>query len=125
VRSRLVFENDERVYTPADLLSLCLALKVPFVYDAHHHRCLPDGLSVEEVTWRALKTWNREHLFHLSSPKCGWKGGQPQFHHDYIDAKDFPACWRGPDITVGVEAKAKELSIKRLQTYLRIRAPGT
>lgn len=118
-RSRLAFENDDRVYTPADLLPFCVANGVPFVYDVHHHRCLPDGMSVEDVTRRALKTWDREPLFHVSSPKFGWKGPTPQLHHDYIDIKDFPACWRGLAITVEVEAKAKELAIKRLLKQLR------
>ena len=118
VRSRLAFENDDRVYTPADLLPFCLEHQLPFVYDVHHHRCLPDGLGVEEVTARALKTWDREPLFHLSSPKFGWKGPTPNLHHDYIDIKDFPACWRRLDITIEVEAKAKELAIKRLLAQL-------
>lgn len=118
VRSRLAFENDDRVYTPADLLPLCRACKVPFVYDAHHHRCLPDALSAKAATQQALKTWNREPLFHLSSPKAGWAGADPRLHHDYIDIKDFPACWRGLDITIEIEAKAKELAIARLRRQL-------
>lgn len=118
VRSRLVLENDDRIYTPADLLPFCRAHKVPFVYDIHHHRCLPDGLSAEEVTRQALKTWNREPLFHLSSPKYGWAGADPRPHSDYIDIADFPACWRGLDATIEVEAKAKELAIARLRSQL-------
>lgn len=119
VRSRLAFENDDRSYAPADLLPFCAEHKFPFVYDAHHHRCLPDGVSVEAVTALALKTWNREPLFHLSSPKFGWQGSDPRPHHDYIDIKDFPACWRGLDITIEVEAKAKETAIKKLRAQLK------
>lgn len=115
VRSRLAFENDDRIYAPADLLPFCEEHKLPFVYDAHHHRCLPDGLTQEAVTRRALKTWNREPLFHLSSPRDGWGGADPRPHHDYIDVRDFPACWRGLDLTIEVEAKAKELAIARLR----------
>ena len=118
VRSRLAFENDDRVYTPSDLLPFCRENELPFVYDVHHHRCLPDGLGEEEVTGRALKTWSREPLFHLSSPKCGWKGLTPNLHSDYINIRDFPACWRRLDITIEVEAKAKELAIKRLSGQL-------
>ncbi len=83
VRSRLTLENDDRVYTPADLLPVCHATGVPLVYDVHHHRCLPDGLSVEDATQQALATWNREPLFHLSSPLGGWSAGKPRSHDDY------------------------------------------
>ncbi|OGR66431.1 MAG: UV damage repair endonuclease UvsE [Elusimicrobia bacterium GWB2_63_22] len=118
VRSRLVLENDDRVYTPADLLPFCREHRVPFVYDVHHHRCLPDGLGVGKATELALATWNREPLFHLSSPKEGWRGPDTRSHHDYIDLKDFPAAWRGLDVTIEVEAKAKELAIARLRAQL-------
>ena len=116
--ARLAFENDDRIYTPADLLPFCEEHKLPFVYDVHHHRCLPDALTPEAVTRRALKTWDREPLFHLSSPRDGWGSPDPRPHHDYIDLKDFPACWRGLDITIEVEAKAKELAIARLREQL-------
>ena len=118
VRSRLTFENDDRVYTPKDLLPVCRDMGIPLVYDVHHHRCLPDGSSVEETTELAVDTWNREPLFHLSSPKNGWESGNPGHHHDYIDADDFPACWKNLDITVEVEAKAKELAVLKLMQDL-------
>jgi len=89
------------------------------VYDVHHHRCCPDSLSVAEATAAARATWNREPLFHISSPLEGWTGPKPERHHDYIDPKDFPAAWRGWDLTVEVEAKAKELAVTRLQQALR------
>ena len=114
-RRRLTMENDDRVYTPADLLPLCRRENVPFVYDVHHHRVLPDGQSVPDVTRQALATWDREPLFHVSSPRDGWGGAAPQRHHDYVNPADFPACWlevaQARDLTVDVEAKGKELAV--------------
>jgi UV DNA damage endonuclease len=118
-RSRLTIENDDKVYTPADLLPICKAEGVPLVYDVHHHRCNPDGMSAEEATKKALATWNREPMFHISSPINGWDGSNPERHHDFIDVQDFPECWRRKRITVEVEAKAKEVAVKRLLAELR------
>ncbi|MBL9122708.1 MAG: UV DNA damage repair endonuclease UvsE [Planctomycetaceae bacterium] len=117
-RSRLTVENDDRVYTPRDLLPLCAATGIPLVYDVHHHRCHPDGLTEAEATAQACATWQREPLAHLSSPLAGWQGPGPQRHHDYIDVGDFPECWRQRTLTVEVEAKAKELAVLRLQREL-------
>ena len=121
-RRRLTLENDDRLYTPADLLPLCRTEGIPLVYDVHHHRCLPDGLSVDEATRRARATWDREPVFHLSSPIRGWKGPAPMHHHDFIDPCDFPACWQRLNITVEVEAKAKELAIQRLRRWMKSKA---
>lgn len=120
VRSRLTLENDDKVFTPRDLLPVCEATKTPLVYDVHHHRCLVDGLSVESATERATATWRgREPLFHLSSPLEGWDGPKPERHHDYIDPADFPAEWKCQKLTVEVEAKAKELAVLKLLADLR------
>jgi len=114
-RSRLTVENDDKTYTPQDLLPLCRDTSLPLVYDAHHHRCLPDSLSIEQATEAARATWGgREPLFPLSSPLEGWSGPKPERHHDYIDPLDFPPAWRGWPLTVEVEAKAKELAVARL-----------
>lgn len=121
VRNRLTLENDDVSYTVRDLLPLCQRLSIPMVYDVHHHRCNPDGLSVEEATDLAARTWQgsgREPYAHVSSPKSGWQGGSPRPHADYIDPADFPSCWRGREMTVDVEAKAKELAVVRLMADL-------
>ena len=114
VKSRLTLENDDKSYTPEDLLPICKELDVPMVYDVHHHRCLKDSLSIDQATELAIETWNREPLFHVSSPLNGWNAKDIRKHHDYIDIRDFPSNWRNLDITVEVEAKAKEDAIFKL-----------
>lgn len=118
-RSWLTVENDDTVFTPADLLPVCRTTGVPLVYDVHHHRCLPDGMSIEEATQAAIGTWNREPLFHLSSPVQGWSGPHPERHHDLIDVRDFPDCWRHLAVTVEVEAKGKEVAVRQLREQLQ------
>jgi UV DNA damage endonuclease len=119
IHGRLTLENDDRVYTPAELLPVCRSAGVPLAYDVHHHRCLQDELSVDKATQAALSTWGqREPLFHLSSPRDGWTSSNPSFHADDIDQRDFPACWRGLSVTIDVEAKAKELAVLRLRQAL-------
>jgi UV DNA damage endonuclease len=122
VRARLTLENDDVSYTVRDLLPVCGQLSVPLVYDVHHHRCNPDGLSVEEATLLAGEIWQRagrEQYCHLSSPRAGWGRGKPKPHADYIDPADFPDCWHGREMTVDVEAKAKELAVVRLMADLK------
>ena len=111
VKTRLTLENDDRVYTPEDLFSVCRDMEIPLVYDVHHHRCLPDGQGIEKTTELALETWNREPLFHISSPLDSWQSKNPRNHADYIDVRDFPQCWKNLPITVEVEAKAKEIAV--------------
>ena len=127
VRCRLTLENDDVSYTVRDLLPLCQRLSVPLVYDVHHHRCNPDGLSAEEATTLAGETWQavgREQYCHLSSPKDGWQGRNTRPHADYVELADLPRCWLGRVMTVDVEAKAKEQAVLQLMEELR-GLPGT
>lgn len=119
-RKKLTIENDDYIYSPAELLPFCKEVGLPLVYDAHHHRCLPDELSLAEATTQALATWQGEPLFHISSPKYGWKASNCRSHHDYIQISDFPEAWKDLDITVEVEAKAKELAVLKLIKELNL-----
>ena len=92
---RLAVENDDRIFSPQDLIPLCTEIGLPFVYDVHHHRCLPDGMTEEEATEGAIRSWSREPLFHLSSPKGGWQASNPRAHDDMIDPDDFPRICSG------------------------------
>jgi UV DNA damage endonuclease len=118
-RARVVVENDDRVFTVADLLPLCARAGLPLVYDVHHHRCLPDALSVEAATELAAATWGtREPWTHVSSPKGGWQTKKPQLHDDHVRPEDVPRCWLGRRMTMDVEAKAKEQAVLRLLKWV-------
>ena len=124
-RSRMALENDDRTYAPADLLPFCERLGVPFVYDVHHHRCLPDGLSARAATERGAATWRgREPWMHLSSPREGWTARDPRPHHDYAAVGDVPDLWVGMRITVDVEAKAKERAVVKIKADVERASAG-
>lgn len=110
----LCLENDDKTFTPTDLLPVCGATGVPMVYDIHHHRVNKCGMTEREAWEAAMATWDREPLFHISSPLNGWAGKHQQKHHDYIDISDLPEEWVGMDVTVEVEAKRKDDAIKKL-----------
>ncbi len=128
-RARLALENDDRLFTPEDLLPFCARTELAMVYDAHHHRCNPDALSVEDATLRAAATWAgrdaalapaaREPYFHVSSPRDGWDARNPRPHADYIDPADLPPLWRDLALTVDVEAKAKERAVLDIRDRVR------
>lgn len=114
-RRRIALENDDRIYTVEDLLPLAHALRLPLVYDVHHHRCHPDRLTIEEATDRAAETWGgRVPWAHLSSPRGGWRAADPRVHADFVRPRDVPRCWLGRRMTIDVEAKAKERAVLRL-----------
>jgi UV DNA damage endonuclease len=122
-RRTLALENDDRRFSPAQLLPLCERTGVPFVYDVHHHRCLPDAMlamDVDEATDRAVATWRgREPSFHVSSPRDRTPGADPRPHADYVDPEDVPERWHSMQLTVDVEAKAKERAVLVLRDAFR------
>ena len=127
-RSRLALENDDCRFAPAMLRPVCDTLGLPLVYDVHHHRCLPDGLSVAEATQLMMKSWgDREPYAHLSSPRDGWDVRDRKPHAGFIDPADLPAEWAGLRMTVDVEAKEKDRAIRALMADLAVnatRSPG-
>lgn len=127
VLAKLALENDDRVFTPEDILPASLAWGIPLVYDVHHHRVHPDSLSEAEATELAVASWgDREPYFHLSSPRDGWECADARPHHDLIDLSDWPVEWSamrdaGLAFTVDIEAKAKERAVMAVMERLSTR----
>lgn len=121
-RGLLALENDDRSFSPADLLPFCGRLGIPFIYDVHHHRCKPDGMTILEATERGIATWkSREPWMHISSPKEGWASPNPRLHADFIDPADTPEEWEGLAVTIDVEAKQKERAVIAIRNAMHER----
>jgi UV DNA damage endonuclease len=120
IRSRLVLENDERIYSAAEIHSICKKAKVPMVFDAHHHVVHEklnsyDDPSVEEYLEAAAKTWPDRswQMVHISNGKEFF---QDPRHHDLISI--MPRCYRKAP-WIEVEAKSKEFAIQKLRIEAR------
>jgi UV DNA damage endonuclease len=115
VRTRVAFENDEYIYSAAEILEVCRRASVPMVFDAHHH-VVHEGLdsydhpSVAEMVEAARTTWPRPEwqLAHISNGRTSFCD---RHHSDLIST--MPAAYRRVP-WIEVEAKHKELAIERL-----------
>ncbi len=125
VRRRLVIENDDSVFSAAEVLSLSDATGFPVVFDWFHHTILPSpSFSDEELIRRCFASWRRVDGLpktHISSQSPGGRVGH---HADYIDAADaceFLATIESAgkfDFDMMVEAKKKDLALLRLRGEL-------
>jgi UV DNA damage endonuclease len=115
VRSRIAFENDEYIYSAAEILEVCRRAGVPMVFDAHHH-VVHEGLdsydhpSVFEMVEAARATWPDPdwQLVHISNGRDSFCD---RHHSDLVER--MPAAYRRVP-WIEVEAKHKELAIERL-----------
>jgi len=115
VRSRIAFENDEYIYSAAEILEVCRRAGVPMVFDAHHH-VVHEGLdsydhpSVAEMVEAARTTWPDPEwqLVHISNGRASFCD---RHHSDLVER--MPAAYRRVP-WIEVEAKHKELAIERL-----------
>ena len=115
VRSRIAFENDEYIYSAAEILEVCRRAGVPMVFDAHHH-VVHEGLdsydhpSVAEMVEAARTTWPDPEwqLVHISNGRTSFRD---RHHSDLVER--MPAAYRRVP-WIEVEAKHKELAVERL-----------
>jgi UV DNA damage endonuclease len=120
IRSRLALENDESCYSAEQIREVCQRVKVPMVFDAHHHviREKLDSYehpSVRKFTLAARKTWEPHpewQIVHISNGATCFADSR---HSEGIET--FPAAFLDTP-WVEVEAKAKENAIDPLRRRL-------
>jgi UV DNA damage endonuclease len=115
VQNRLTVENDDKasMYSVKDLMYIHKAIKIPIVFDYHHHQFCTGDLSEEQALKLAATTWPKDitPVVHYSESKALHENDnkqKPQAHSDYINS--LPNTYE-LDVDIMVEAKAKELAI--------------
>lgn len=122
LKDSIVLENDDKIFNPNDVLSVCNALHIPMVLDIHHNRCNPSDFSYEEV----FNTWkNTNPKIHYSTPKSELKK-EFRSHSEYIDVDEFidfvnSIKHLNYDVDIMLEAKGKDDALFKLINDLKIK----
>ncbi len=124
LKSRIVLENDDKIYTAGDVLGICEHLGIPMVLDIHHHWCNNESDNVQDNLYAIFATWAKESFppkIHLSSPK-GDKNYRS--HADNIEIAPFLeflefAKTLNQDFDVMIEAKSKDSALFKLMSELK------
>lgn len=123
IKKRIVLENDEKSYSPDDLLPICLRHNIPFVFDIFHYKCYSEyhgetsQKSISDIMPDILLTWKLRDIkpkFHLSEQGTGKRGAHSTFIKTIPDV--FMTIYKkyGVKIDIMIEAKGKELAISKL-----------
>ncbi|RYF09659.1 MAG: UV DNA damage repair endonuclease UvsE [Deltaproteobacteria bacterium] len=114
VKTRLVVENDDRLYSLRECLSLSDETGVPILFDNFHHECLNHGEPMREALRLAAATWHPTRdgvlMMDYSSQAPGERRGK---HTDSIVPElfcSFLADLDGLDVDMMLEIKDKEAS---------------
>ena len=118
VKTRLTVENDDKasMYSVKDLYhGVYEQIGIPIVFDYHHHRFCTGDLTEQAALELAISTWpddvvpvvhySESRSIEQEDPKL-----KPQAHSDYV--YDYIDTY-GNKVDVMVEAKAKELAVKK------------
>ncbi|HOQ09449.1 MAG TPA: UV DNA damage repair endonuclease UvsE [Syntrophomonadaceae bacterium] len=124
IRSRIILENDDKIFTVAEVLELCHQIHIPMVLDIHHHWCNNQGDDIRDYFGDILATWKEESFppkVHVSSPRSS---RNIRAHADYVDVEFFMSFVdkiRGynTDIDVMIEAKKKDGALFQLMDDLK------
>lgn len=123
IKNRLVVENDERNYSPMDLLPMCEKHNIPMCVDFFHQQCYeimhPDEPKAnwDDILPRTLEIWRKRDIrpkYHVSEQQPKKRLGA---HSLYID--DLPqALQKYLDkegmFDVMLECKTKDLALLKL-----------
>lgn len=124
IKKYLVIENDDKLFTVADILSINQETKIPCVFDNLHHICNPslEGISIKEIMTRIQATWSEADgrlKVHYSQQDLNKRPGA---HSQTIDLEQFTldceTYFDYFDCDIMLEVKDKNRSFMKVELLL-------
>ncbi len=113
IRSRLVIENDDRLYSLRDCVCIFKETGIPILFDVFHHEKLNSGETLEEAFKLFVRTWRMNDgipMVDYSSQENGQRIGTHAGSIDIGKFRKFMNDTRAFDFDVMLEIKDKERS---------------
>jgi len=113
IKERLVIENDDRLYSLADCLTIHAETGIPILFDNFHHECLNNGEPMAEALRLASQTWQPEDgilMMDYSSQAPGERRGKHTATIQLELFQEFLTHLQGLDVDIMLEIKDKEAS---------------
>lgn len=124
IKKRLAIENDERMFSLKDCVSISKTTGIPIIFDFFHHECFNNGETIAEAVELASSTWKNKDgilMTDYSSQSLGERKGK---HIQSININDFKKTItqvKEIDFDVMLEIKDKEKSaIKALNLLVEL-----
>jgi UV DNA damage endonuclease len=125
IRSRLVIENDDRLYTLRDCLRIHERTGIPVLFDAFHHEVNSSGESLPEAMRMVTQTWGTRDGVPMVDYSSQEPGERARKHAETIDLAHFQRfveATREFEFDLMLEIKDKEQSaVKALDLLNAVR----
>ena len=124
IKKMIMLENDDKIYTIEDTLTLCEELHIQMVLDYHHYRCHHTKDNLVQLLPHIFATWKNSGYppkVHFSSSKSKQEKRAHSFYLDYKSfiqfleiIKKYPS-----DVDIMLECKGKDEALFRLARQLK------
>jgi UV DNA damage endonuclease len=113
IRSRLVIENDERLYMLSDCLAIHARTGIPVIMDSFHHALLNNGEQFSDLLKSVRQTWKGADGIPMADYSSQAPEKRTGAHAEHIvagDFREFLMITRPADFDIMLEIKDKEKS---------------
>lgn len=124
LKNIIILENDDKIYTLIDTLTICEELNIPMVLDYHHYLCNNNKENLKDYIPKIINTWKNTNLkpkIHFSSPKS-----KKEFrsHNRFAGYNSFLKLINilnnfNQDFDIMLECKEKDNALFRLSKQLK------